>query len=197
MTRFGINLPRQPDDSENPAGDALDEIDEAVARITDEDIEMRLNQTLRREGYAAGQDMAASSPSTPPGGPGEVLADASACTQAQEPTETTGWSRWCNSASTAREEATAKASSPVTSPSTVTAEVRLALVPQQVRVPLITGLYYSASDPYAVRFAFHIGLDEPVEWTIARDLLVIGTEDCSGFGDIRIWPDVAPTATGC
>ena len=50
------------------------------------------------------------------------------------------------------------------SSSTVSAEVGLRLVttPQTI-VPLTGSLFYSRQDPYAVRIAFHVGLEEPVE----------------------------------
>jgi len=75
------------------------------------------------------------------------------------------------------------------SSSTVSAEVGLRLVvPQQTIVPLVASLYYSREDPYAIRIAFHVGLDEPVEWIFARDLLSRGIEGREGEGDVRVWP---------
>jgi DNA-binding CsgD family transcriptional regulator len=58
------------------------------------------------------------------------------------------------------------------SSSTASAEVGLRLVttPQTI-VPLTGSLLYSRRDPYAVRIAFHVGQEEPVEWIFARDLL--------------------------
>jgi len=52
-------------------------------------------------------------------------------------------------------------------------------------------MYYSGSDPYAVRMAFHVGTDEPVEWIFARDLLAAGIESRHGEGDVRVWPSSA------
>jgi hypothetical protein len=73
--------------------------------------------------------------------------------------------------------------------STVSAELGLRLVvPQQTIVPLVASLYYSKEDPYAIRIAFHVGLDEPVEWIFARDLLSAGIEDEEGLGDVKVWP---------
>lgn len=46
-------LPSQPNGSEHPARDALDDIDKAVAQITDADIEDRLRETLGLAGYGA------------------------------------------------------------------------------------------------------------------------------------------------
>lgn len=75
------------------------------------------------------------------------------------------------------------------SASTVSAELGLRLVVhEETIVPLVASLYYSAEDPYAVRVAFHVGLDEPVEWTFARDLLAEGVEGATGLGDVKIWP---------
>lgn len=47
---------------------------------------------------------------------------------------------------------------------------------------------YRTCDPYAVCTGFHVGLDEPVEWTFARSLLRQGLECAAGLGDVRIWP---------
>src|SRR5580693_423734 len=75
------------------------------------------------------------------------------------------------------------------SSSTVSAELGLRLVvPQQTVVPLVASLFYSKEDPYAIRIAFHVGLDEPVEWIFARDLLSLGIESREGLGDVVVWP---------
>lgn len=69
------------------------------------------------------------------------------------------------------------------------AELGLRLItPQQETLQLAASLYYSEDDPYAVRFAFHVGLDEPVEWVFARELLDAGIEGRRGIGDVRVWP---------
>jgi Streptomyces sporulation and cell division protein, SsgA len=75
------------------------------------------------------------------------------------------------------------------SSTTISAELGLRLViPQQTIVPLVASVYYSGSDPYAVRMAFHVGTDEPVEWIFARDLLAAGIESRQGDGDVQVWP---------
>lgn len=71
----------------------------------------------------------------------------------------------------------------------VSAELGLMLVvPQHATVPLVASLFYSGDDPYAVRMAFHVGTDEPVEWIFARDLLAAGMAEPAGEGDVRAWP---------
>ena len=78
------------------------------------------------------------------------------------------------------------------SSSTVSAELGLRLVvPQQTIVPLVASLYYSKEDPYAIRIAFHVGLDEPVEWIFARELLSSGIEGREGLGDVVVWPSTS------
>jgi len=73
--------------------------------------------------------------------------------------------------------------------STVSAELGVRLVlPEQTIVPLVARLFYSHEDPYAVRIAFGAGLDEPVEWLFARDLLAMGIEGREGLGDVTVWP---------
>ena len=75
------------------------------------------------------------------------------------------------------------------SSATVSAELGLSLVvPDHGAVPLVASLYYSADDPYAIRMAFHVGTDEPVEWIFARDLLAVGLEGPAGEGDVQVWP---------
>ncbi|MBV9382516.1 MAG: SsgA family sporulation/cell division regulator [Streptosporangiaceae bacterium] len=80
---------------------------------------------------------------------------------------------------------------------TVSAELGLRLVvPQQTIVPLVASLYYSGDDPYAIRIAFHVGLDEPVEWIFARELLASGITSRQGLGDVQVWPSAATAAAG-
>jgi Streptomyces sporulation and cell division protein, SsgA len=80
----------------------------------------------------------------------------------------------------------------------ISAELGLRLVvPQQTIVPLVASMYYSGSDPYAVRMAFHVGTDEPVEWIFARDLLAAGIESRQGEGDVQVWPSPVSCAETC
>lgn len=74
----------------------------------------------------------------------------------------------------------------------VSAELELTLIAGQEEgvVPLAAGLSYSKDDPYAVRLDLHVGLDEPVTWLFARDLLAAGTEGNYGLGDVRVWPSL-------
>jgi len=75
------------------------------------------------------------------------------------------------------------------SSTTVSAELGLRLVAaEQTIVPLVASLSYSGSDPYAIRMAFHVGTEEPVEWIFARDLLADGLLGAEGDGDVRVWP---------
>ena len=81
------------------------------------------------------------------------------------------------------------------SSTTISAELGLKLVvPQQTIVPLVASLYYSGQDPYAVRMAFHVGTDEPVEWIFARDLLAAGITSRQGEGDVQVWPSTPSCA---
>jgi hypothetical protein len=74
----------------------------------------------------------------------------------------------------------------------VSAELGLGLVgPERTIVPLTAGLSYSCADPYAVRMAFEVGTDEPVEWILARDLLAAALHGSEGLGDVRAWPSAA------
>ena len=77
---------------------------------------------------------------------------------------------------------------------TVSAEFGLRLVAaEQTIVPLVASLHYSGSDPYAIRMAFHVGAEDPVEWIFARDLLADGVTTPEGEGDVRIWPSSPDT----
>ncbi|TDC71530.1 SsgA family sporulation/cell division regulator [Actinomadura sp. GC306] len=75
------------------------------------------------------------------------------------------------------------------SSTTVSAELGLRLVvPDRTTVPLLAGLEYAADDPYAIRMAFYVGDDEPVEWIFARELLTVGIVRRVGEGDVEVWP---------
>ena len=74
---------------------------------------------------------------------------------------------------------------------TVHAELELRLVvPGGPSLPVVAGLSYSASDPWAVRVAFHTGGEGSgvVEWLFARELLTEGVGRAVGEGDVRVWP---------
>jgi len=71
----------------------------------------------------------------------------------------------------------------------VAAELGLTLiVPGHGGVPLTASLNYRRDDPYAIRMAFHVGTDEPVEWIFSRDLLAVGLDRAAGDGDVQVWP---------
>jgi hypothetical protein len=73
--------------------------------------------------------------------------------------------------------------------SMVSAELGVWLVlPEQTIVPLVARLFYSRQDPHALSIAFEVGLDKPVEWIFARDLLAMGIEGREGLGDVTVWP---------
>jgi hypothetical protein len=75
----------------------------------------------------------------------------------------------------------------------VSAELNMGLVgAEHTIVPLMASLHYTCQDPYAVKMAFHVGTDEPVEWTLARDLLAAALNSREGIGDVQAWPSVAP-----
>jgi len=79
----------------------------------------------------------------------------------------------------------------------ISAELGLGLVgPKGTLVPLMASLYYSCNEPYAVRMAFHVGTDEPVEWTLARELLAAALHSREGIGDVQAWPSVASIDAG-
>jgi Streptomyces sporulation and cell division protein, SsgA len=74
----------------------------------------------------------------------------------------------------------------------VSTEIELGLVgPEQMIVPLMASLYYSCADPYAIRMAFHVGTDQPVEWALARDLLAAALHSREGIGDVQAWPSAS------
>ena len=79
------------------------------------------------------------------------------------------------------------------SSSTVSAEVGLRLVTTAPTiVPLTGSLFCSRQDPCAVRIAFHAGLEEPVEWIFARDLLSRGIQGRQGISDVQVRPSPGP-----
>jgi Streptomyces sporulation and cell division protein, SsgA len=83
-----------------------------------------------------------------------------------------------------------KGQNPMMNSVTVSAELGLSLVvPEHGAVPLVASLDYCADDPYAIKMAFHVGTDEPVEWIFARELLAAGLKSGAGEGDVKVWPE--------
>lgn len=79
---------------------------------------------------------------------------------------------------------------------TVTAGVALRLLaPTGEATTLNASFSYTSDDPYAVRVSFHVGLDSPVSWVFARELLSAGLKGPQGLGDVRVWPS-APAKPG-
>ena len=82
-----------------------------------------------------------------------------------------------------------KGQNPMMNSVTVSAELGLSLVvPEHGAVPLVASLDYCADDPYAIKMAFHVGADEPVEWIFGRELLAAGLKALAGAGDVQVWP---------
>ncbi|MET7636848.1 SsgA family sporulation/cell division regulator [Streptomyces sp. NPDC005078] len=61
--------------------------------------------------------------------------------------------------------------------------------PPGERILVPTQLLYRSQDPLAVQLLFQDGLQGPVPWVFARDLLAAGTRTLSGDGDVQVWPD--------
>ncbi|WP_410608411.1 SsgA family sporulation/cell division regulator [Amycolatopsis sp. lyj-109] len=55
-------------------------------------------------------------------------------------------------------------------------------------------LGYDSREPYAVALTLHTGRG-PVEWLVARDLLVDGLREPAGLGDVRVAPGADPAVT--
>ncbi len=55
-------------------------------------------------------------------------------------------------------------------------------------VPVAACLRYEVRDPYAVFLDIHVGLDQPIVWTFARELLATGLREWAGVGDVSVHP---------
>lgn len=78
----------------------------------------------------------------------------------------------------------------MTNIATVSAALELHLVvPGSDSLPLLAGLRYDITDPWAVSVTFDAG-DSTVEWLFARQLLTDGISFATGEGDIRVWPSL-------
>ncbi|BAJ27058.1 MULTISPECIES: SsgA family sporulation/cell division regulator [Kitasatospora] len=62
------------------------------------------------------------------------------------------------------------------------------LVPGGPALRTPADLDYDTADPLAVRLTFHPPGDGPVEWVVARTLLLAGLSGPAGEGDLRISP---------
>ncbi|MCM3298356.1 SsgA family sporulation/cell division regulator [Streptomyces sp. NPDC058947] len=47
---------------------------------------------------------------------------------------------------------------------------------------------YAPESPYSVRLDLVTTPGDQVTWVVSRDLLLAGTEELSGEGDVKIWP---------
>jgi sporulation and cell division protein SsgA len=68
------------------------------------------------------------------------------------------------------------------------------IIPEQTIAPIESTASYTDTDPYAVTLAFDVGLEEPIEWIVARDLLAGGAIAEEGLGDFRVWPSASASA---
>jgi hypothetical protein len=64
----------------------------------------------------------------------------------------------------------------------------LLLVSADLAVEVEVTLGYNPADPYAVRITFELPGDPPVEWVLARELLLDGISCRSGEGDVLVEP---------
>ncbi|MEN1889952.1 SsgA family sporulation/cell division regulator [Streptomyces mirabilis] len=73
-------------------------------------------------------------------------------------------------------------------PEPVTCRTVVALLEEEVPLPVITDLRYDSAEPYSIVIAFNAGTDMAIEWELGRELLHSGRRRLDGFGDIQIWP---------
>jgi hypothetical protein len=62
-------------------------------------------------------------------------------------------------------------------------------------LPVGAELRYRRSDPYAVELSFNTG-DGEVVWRFGRDLLMRGTHEPTGHGDVHVMPGLDPSGHG-
>lgn len=75
-----------------------------------------------------------------------------------------------------------------TESSRVVEDVRLDCVDQSGRRRRLPATFsYSADDPYAVTLTFHTQAGD-VPWVFGRELLVTGSQEPTGQGDVSVWP---------
>ncbi|SNT52673.1 SsgA family sporulation/cell division regulator [Actinacidiphila glaucinigra] len=56
------------------------------------------------------------------------------------------------------------------------------------RIPHEAEFRYDETDPLVVSLALHTPEGSVVHWTVSRDVLLEGTAEPSGIGDVRVWP---------
>ncbi|HEV7979419.1 SsgA family sporulation/cell division regulator [Amycolatopsis sp.] len=57
--------------------------------------------------------------------------------------------------------------------------------------PVLSRMSFHADEPFAVTVAFRTERGRWIEWTFARDLLVVGLLEPTGIGDVRVRPDLS------
>jgi hypothetical protein len=58
----------------------------------------------------------------------------------------------------------------------------------ELAVPFTAHFAYRTDDPYAVHVVFDLGIQEPVRWVFARELITAGMIGPVGQGDVLVWP---------
>lgn len=57
-------------------------------------------------------------------------------------------------------------------PESVTSRTVVALLEEEVPLPVITDLRYDSAEPYSIVMAFNAGTDMVIEWELGRELLI-------------------------
>ncbi|MFI6058329.1 SsgA family sporulation/cell division regulator [Streptomyces sp. NPDC051286] len=70
------------------------------------------------------------------------------------------------------------------------------LLDEDLFVPALTAFVYTSKDPYAVRMRVRIEGTRLPEWVFSRDVLITGSAEPTGVGEVRVrpvtWRDRSP-----
>ncbi|MFE6229260.1 MULTISPECIES: SsgA family sporulation/cell division regulator [unclassified Streptomyces] len=77
---------------------------------------------------------------------------------------------------------------PLPAPRVLTRPMAMGLLTPDTTIPVDTTLGYDSRDPHAVSIAFHLPGEEPVVWRLDREMILTGSVQPTGDGEIRLRP---------
>ncbi|MFI0988433.1 SsgA family sporulation/cell division regulator [Streptomyces exfoliatus] len=77
---------------------------------------------------------------------------------------------------------------PLPAPRVLTQPITMELLTPDAAAPIDTTVGYDSRDPHALSIAFHLPGEDPVVWRVDREMVLTGSLQPTGDGEIRLRP---------